>query len=156
MADIINSLCDTCCNIASKDNLIFETVFWRVILAADQAYLGRSFVTLKNHKESLSELSSDEWDDFRILVNRIENGYEKALNSGRPFNWACMMNNAYKEPEPTPHVHWHVRPRHSESISVGSTEYIDPEYAHHYDRSRKAFVDNTALEEIIKLIKTNI
>ncbi len=156
MPIITDQTCDICRNIASDHNLIVETEFWRVILANDQAYLGRSFVTLKAHKESLSEMSRDEWVDFETLVKRIENCYEKAFNSGRPFNWACMMNNAFKEPKPTPHVHWHLRPRHQKTVLVGPTDYIDPEYAHHYDRNRKIFVDQTELNTIIKLIKNNI
>ena len=156
MPTISNPTCDICSHLTSIDNLITETGYWRVMLAADQAYVGRSFVTLKNHKESLSELNHEEWRDFELLVTRIELGYEMTFNSGRPFNWACMMNDAFKEADPTPHVHWHLRPRHARPVIVGNNEFIDPEYAHHYRRSRKTFVDQSVLDEIGALIKKNL
>ncbi len=156
MLSITNPKCEICSYLTSTENLITQTMYWRVILAADQSYLGRSFVTLKNHKESLSELSHEEWVDFEKLAKHIEVSYEKAFNSGRPFNWACMMNDAFKEREPTPHVHWHIRPRHKHPVPIGEQEFVDPDYAHHYRRSRKAIVDQSTLDEISALIKKYI
>ena len=156
MPTIVIAKCEICRNISSDSNLITETEYWRVILADDQAYLGRSFVTLKNHKESLSQLSHEEWLDFETLAKHIEESYEKTFNSGRPFKWACMMNNAFKESNPAPHVHWHLRPRHEKPVLVAGEEYTDPEYAHHYRRSRKTYVEQSRLDIIAALIKQNI
>lgn len=49
------------CESTSKDkDFIFETRFWKVFLASEQSYLGRSFVVLKRHCGSLSELNKEE------------------------------------------------------------------------------------------------
>jgi len=151
-----NSHCYICELSTSTENLLLETDYWRVVLAADQAYLGRSYVVLRDHKESLSVLSRDEWQDFEALVVRIESGYEKALGSGRPFNWSCLMNNAFQEADPTPHVHWHLRPRHGAPITIHGAQFEDPEFGFHYSRDHTQLVDQAILDEIASKIKRQI
>lgn len=151
-----NSDCYTCKLSESTENLLLETAHWRVVLADDQAYLGRSYVVVRDHKKSLSELSREEWRDFEELVTRIENGYEKALGSGRPFNWSCLMNNAFQEANPTPHVHWHLRPRHNAPVAINGQDFEDPEFGFHYSRDRPQLVDQITLDEIATRIRRKL
>lgn len=151
-----NTRCYICELSTSTENLLFETTHWRVVLAADQAYLGRSYVVLRDHKESLSALSHEEWQDFEALVTRIESSYVKALGSGQPFNWSCLMNNAFQEADPTPHVHWHLRPRHNAPITINETLFEDPEFGFHYSRDHTQLVDQTILDEIASKIKRHL
>lgn len=53
------------------DFRIHEGDFWRVTLRDNQALLGTSFITLKDHKSGLEELSLDEDDEFRDIRNRL-------------------------------------------------------------------------------------
>lgn len=42
------------------------------------------------------------------------------------------MNNFYKEAQPNPHLHIHVRPRYKAPIVINNHYYADAEYGHHY------------------------
>ena len=47
-------------------------------------------------------------------------------------NWSCLLNNFYKDAEPNPHLHLHVRPRYKNEIRINNHAYSDAEFAHHY------------------------
>jgi diadenosine tetraphosphate (Ap4A) HIT family hydrolase len=64
------------------------------------------------------------------------------------FNWACLMNNAFKTPHPQPHVHWHVWPRYRRPVQIGTHTFTDPNFGHHYDKHAETLVDSKALELI--------
>jgi diadenosine tetraphosphate (Ap4A) HIT family hydrolase len=70
------------------------------MLAPDQGYLGRSYVTLRDHKGHLAALSWQEWGEYANIVLRLERACVKALNATL-FNWSCLLNNAYQK---TPHT----------------------------------------------------
>lgn len=46
---------------AADDNVILQTERWVVVLDRNQRYLGKSFITLRQHKETLSELDETDW-----------------------------------------------------------------------------------------------
>jgi diadenosine tetraphosphate (Ap4A) HIT family hydrolase len=139
-----------------KDNeLIFETNFWKVILADDQAYLGRSYVTLKRHCGSLSELSQSEWDDFYIIVSKLESAVKKAFGASL-FNWSCLMNLAYQNTPPNPHVHWHFKPRYKTPIDLDGEIFTDEEFGNHYSTARHHIVNGSIFSSIVDRIKRNI
>jgi diadenosine tetraphosphate (Ap4A) HIT family hydrolase len=110
---------------------LLETAHWKLYLSEDQAYVGRSYLNLKTHKSSLSELSDAEWQEYKELVRRIEPVYKRIFKA-ELINWALLMNNAYIE-NSTPHVHWHVRPRHRATVKIGDEEFIDERFGYHYD-----------------------
>lgn len=87
------------------------------MLLSDQTYLGRSVVTLKRRDcGDLAKLTEDEILDFLDLVGKLENAFRKAFNATM-FNWTCLMNLAYQNTPPDPHVHWHFRPRYDHKVS---------------------------------------
>ena len=65
------------CNSCHIDdtNLIIATKFWIITLSSNQAYLGTSYVTLKRHYGSLSELEPDEWSEFIDLTKKLESTF---------------------------------------------------------------------------------
>jgi len=146
--------CDLC-ELLPKLDPIFETDNWKAILNQDQGYLGRCFVTLKVHKGSLSEISDDEWLDFGAAVKKLEKALKQAFGADN-FNWTCLTNNAYQEESPTPHVHWHVRPRYSKSVTFAGLEFNDPEFGYHYNREQRCQVEEDVLSAIKKEIQTKL
>lgn len=120
----------------------------------NQEYLGRSYVTLKRHCPSLSEISIDEWLDFLSLIKKLENAFSKAFGA-ISYNWTCLMNDAFKEKPAFPHVHWHIRPRYDKDVTFADTTFIDPEFGHHYARSseRILVLPDEKLSEIINEVK---
>lgn len=146
--------CLSCQNPDGK-NLIVVTEFWSVTLSSNQSYLGRSYVTLKRHCGSLSELEPNEWLDFIDLIKKLESAFKKAFDATM-FNYTCLMNNAYQESPPNPHVHWHFRPRYDHSVDVGGEQFNDPEFGHHYSREREQSTSPEVKEVILSKIKESV
>ncbi|MDZ7786418.1 MAG: HIT family protein [Candidatus Saccharibacteria bacterium] len=146
---------DNCevCKVLPQNNPIFETDKWVATLAFDQGYLGRAYITLKEHKGDLKDLSEEEWLEFSKVLKKYEAGVRKAFNA-EMFNWTCLMNNAYQTQPSQPHIHWHVRPRYSTEIEFKGKTYSDPEFAHHYDRNQKNLVNSGVLDAINEEIKS--
>ena len=142
--------CESC-----KAASFYETKFWKVSLAADQAYLGRCYVTLKRHCNDLKDLTDEEMLDFRDLVKTLENAIRKTFNATM-FNWCCLMNDAYQEKNPEPHVHWHMRPRYENKINFDGELFEDSEFGHHYSRERRQNVSEDLKNKIIGEIKKNL
>lgn len=146
--------CETC-EVLPTNNPLIETEYWMATLAPDQGYLGRSYVTLKEHKPSLTVITMDEWQDFAGVVSRYENAVRGAYGAD-VFNWGCLMNNAFQQEPALPHVHWHVRPRYgsNQPVVVNGLEFSDPNFGHHYDREHKQLVNKQTLQAIgITLLK---
>jgi len=146
--------CDYCRE-ENQDELIFETKFWKVVIASDQAYLGRCYVILKRHCGDLAELENSEWSDFIEIVKKIESALKKSFNATM-FNWICLMNNAYKNDSPNPHVHWHLRPRYNHKVEFAGEVFEDPEFGHHYSKKRKQKVSDVVKKKIVDRIKENL
>lgn len=114
--------------------LILETTYWKVFLMSDQTYLGRSVVVLKREKcGDLADLTNEEMLDFLQMVKKIENAFRQTFKATM-FNWTCLMNWAYKNNPPTPHVHWHFRPRYNHKVEFAGLEFADDKFGEHYER----------------------
>ncbi len=74
-------------------------------------------------KESLSDLSSDEWVELGIIEKELERVCKKLFNATM-FNFACLMNNAYRDNE-KPHVHFHFIPRYKNELDIFNKKYKD-------------------------------
>jgi len=88
-------------------------------------------LVLNRHVGSLSELDMPEWTEWKLIVDRLEYIYKEILGA-ELCNWSCLLNSFYKEAEPNPHLHVHVRPRYKNAIVINNHSYIDAEFAHHY------------------------
>lgn len=136
-----------------NDNLLWETEYWQVILSEDQAYLGRGVIVLKRRPcTSLPELRDEELLD---LKNNVMIPYEAALKKAfgaEMFNWSCLMNNAYQNTPPDPHVHWHVWPRYRNTVEVDGEKFIDEHFGHYIPLATKRLLS----EELRRSITDNI
>ena len=151
----MNKNCVICKHLDEPSRNILTTDHWVVALASDQGYLGRCYVTLRQHKGDLSSLTSQEWAEFGAIAKQLEQACQKALGAA-PFNWACMMNNAYQVKPAEPHVHWHFRPRYEESVEINGLTFTDPQFGHHYDRDQRQKVDSKTFQTILGKIKTSL
>lgn len=137
---------------------ILETEHWRVALNKDdQRYLGRSVVVLKRKCGDLAEVTEEEFLDFRAIVGRLESLFRKTFGATM-FNWACLMNLAYREVPPNPQVHWHFRPRYNHPVEIAGEKFEDPNFGSHYLCDEKDFLAVSAprLEEIHSKLKKNL
>jgi diadenosine tetraphosphate (Ap4A) HIT family hydrolase len=134
--------------------LIFETDHWKVIIHEDQHQLGRAIVTAQDrNRPNLSALTDEEWID---LSHNVIRPYEKAVKGAfgaDMFNWSCLMNLAYQNNPPDPHVHWHARPRYSKPVEFAGMTFVDDEFGKHYDRNKKRPLEEDVLLKIVEEIK---
>ena len=130
--------CEICPIIATQNNnqdvIVLEVARWRVVLDADQRFLGKSFVTLLDHKESISDLSTDDWQELHDVMRRLEEGVARAFLPSH-FNWSCLMNNAVVAGQPT-HVHWHMHPRYVQPVEFAGETFYDTELTPPKERTK--------------------
>ena len=74
---------------------IYKGKYWDVIFVDwCQEFVGDCIIS--NEKESLSELTSEEWEELGKIEKELERVCKKLFNATM-FNFACLMNNAYRE-----------------------------------------------------------
>lgn len=147
--------CEICKSLDLNTERLLVTDHWIVTLAQDQGYLGRCYVTTRKHKQHLHELDPSEWQDLNTVICRLEDSISKTFGATL-YNWACMMNNAYQESDPMPHVHWHVRPRYIAPVTFRGVIYSDKDFGHHYDREHRVLLDDSKITAITTAIKSNL
>ena len=149
--------CEICPILAThnddKDVQIIETEKWRVVLDPNQQFLGKAFVTLLEHKSSLSDLDETDWRDFEALVKRLESALKKTFQPNH-FNWSCLMNIAAMNGQET-HVHWHIHPRYDKLVTIAGETFEDTQW---YPRKEKTdhVVDKEILLAVASKIKENL
>lgn len=145
--------CEICPILATPNNgedmQITETEKWRVVLDPNQQFLGKAFVTLLEHKSSLSDLDEADWRDFEILVKRLESAFKKAFQPSH-FNWSCLMNIAAMNGKET-HVHWHIHPRYDKSVKVDGEIFKDTQW-----NPRKEKADHIVNKKVLQIISDKI
>ena len=144
--------CTICQFLKEPLHPIIRTKYWNVELGTNQAYIGRAYVTLLDHKGRLSDLTHEEWRDFEELVGKLEVAYLKGLGA-EPINWSCLMNNAYQEEPYNPHVHWHLIPRYQKPVQIGDLVFRDEEYGHMFAPRKERSIDESVLSTISDRIK---
>jgi len=121
--------CEYCQMPGAYGNLIYETEHWMIFLAPSQRFLGTGVVVLKRHCNKLSELTSEEWDEYVKIVEKLETTLTKAFNPTL-FNWSCFMNKAYRVDPPNPEIHWHFIPRYNKKIKFEGLIFEDPDFGY--------------------------
>ena len=102
----------------------FEIVF----LDWCQEFPGACIISCK--KTNLSELAQEEWKEIGILEKELERVCKKVFNATM-FNFACLMNNAYRDNE-TPHVHFWFVPRYKEETILFNKKYKDRYFGYNF------------------------
>lgn len=113
----------------ADENVIVQTERWVVVLDRNQSYLGKSFVTLRQHKATLSDLDETDWHELHEVIRQMERAVKAAFGAD-VCNWECLMNNAIKAGEPT-HVHWHLYPRYLGGTHFAGEAFPDDKWPRH-------------------------
>lgn len=100
----------------------FEVVFTEWC----QEFPGQCIISC--NKESLSSLTPEDWVELGSIEKELERVCKK-LFSATMFNFACLMNNAYRDNE-TPHVHFHFIPRYQGKVSLLGHTYVDKHFGY--------------------------
>lgn len=106
---------------------LYKGKYWDVIFVDwCQEFIGDCIISC--NKESLSELTNDEWIELGELEKELERITKKVFGATM-FNFACLMNNAYRDNE-KPHVHFHFIPRYRNEISLFNKKYKDKHFGY--------------------------
>ena len=95
-------------------------------------------------------------------LGKLEKELERVCNKVlKPtmYNFACLMNNAYRDNE-TPNVHYHFVPRYKEETIIVGKKYKDKHFGYNFwkwsnskFKSQKDIFTKEEKEEIFNLIK---
>ena len=106
---------------------LYRGKYWEVVFVDwCQEFPGQCIISC--NKDSLSELSSDEWIELGIIEKELERVCTKLFGSTM-FNFACLMNNAYRDNK-KPHVHYHFIPRYKERLVLFDKKYRDKHFCY--------------------------
>ena len=106
---------------------IYKSSNWEIVFVDwCQEFPGQCIIS--NSKESLSDLTNDDWIELGRLEKELERVCKKLFNSTM-FNFACLMNNAYRDNE-TPHVHFHFIPRYKKELMLFDKKYKDKHFGY--------------------------
>lgn len=135
---------------ADSDEVILQTDNWVVVLDKNQSYLGKSFITLRRHKATLSDLDEVEWQDLHEVMRQMEHAVKSAFGAD-VCNWECLMNNAIRAGQPT-HVHWHLHPRYLNGASFAGQEFADPKWPRVLE-NRENIVSDEVFSQIVAALR---
>ncbi len=138
---------------AADDNVILQTERWVAVLDKNQCYLGKSFITLRQHKETLSDLDEADWMELHQVIRQLERAVKEAFGAD-VCNWECLMNNAVKAGQPT-HVHWHLHPRYLAGATFAGEEFPDPKWPRHLESAVHMMSDET-FREIMQALRSRL
>jgi diadenosine tetraphosphate (Ap4A) HIT family hydrolase len=146
--------CDWC-NPPEEDKkyLLFDSGCWSVFLANEQDYIGRCILVLKRHCGSMAEVTDDEWKDLLNLIRKLEMCLKTVFGADL-CNWSCLMNSFFKEPEPCPHLHIHVRPRYRNPVVINGNTYSDDSFGHHYSTKKSAPISIEDMQAVFIRMKS--
>ena len=113
------SLCDP-----ALAPVLAESAYWRLVLNNNQNLLGKCFLTLRRHTESVSSLTPAEWTDLHEQIVRTTRLLTLAFAPDH-FNYVFLQNQDR-------HVHLHLIPRYATSRIFGGNTFDDPDYPGHY------------------------
>jgi len=86
-------------------------------------------------------------------IKKLETAVKKTFKPSL-FNWTCLMNLAYQNNPPNPHIHWHFLPRYSHKVKFNGLIFDDLEFGNHYarEKERSRIVSEKIKNEIIEVI----
>lgn len=93
---------------------------WTLALNLNQNLPGRSVLVLNRHRESVPEITAEEWNALRPQISRTTAALDD-LFAPDLYNFAFLMNL-------DAHVHLHVVPRYASPREWRGETYVDPHY----------------------------
>ena len=111
---------DTIYTFGYPETLIKEYDHWGVFLRVSHVTLGSLVIVAKSDATNLGKLTSDEWAEFAMVSNDMENLLRNTFGAEK-FNYLALMMV-------DPHVHFHFIPRYSKPVEFNGRTYTDPDW----------------------------
>lgn len=110
---------------------LYQSKYWEVVFVKwTQEFVGDCIISSVPRKESLSDLTDEEWIELGKIEKELERICKKLFNATM-FNFACLMNNAYRDNE-KPHVHFHFIPRYKNDLKSFNKVYKDRHFGYNF------------------------
>lgn len=103
--------------------VLAESAHWRLVLNRNQNLLGKCFLVLRRHEESVAQLTAGEWAVLHHELARVTQMLKLAFKPDH-FNYAFLQNVDR-------HVHLHIIPRYGETRTLRGLVFTDPDYPAH-------------------------
>ena len=108
---------------------LYKGKYWKIIFGDwCQEFVG--YCIISSDKETLSDLTPDAWLELGQLEKELERVCKKVFGATM-FNFACLMNNAYRDNE-RPHVHYHFVPRYKNELNLFDKKYKDKHFGYNF------------------------
>ena len=88
------------------------------------------YCIVSSNKEALSDLTKEEWMELGLIEKELERVVKKVFGATM-FNFACLMNNAFRGKE-RPHVHYHFVPRYEKKLVLFNKKYKDKHFGYNF------------------------
>jgi diadenosine tetraphosphate (Ap4A) HIT family hydrolase len=118
--DLVDQPCELCQSIGGDP--LWRDEFCRVVLVDDPDYPGFCRVVLGRHVAEMTDLARRERSRLMEVVFAVEAALRDVLRPHK-INLASFGNA-------TPHLHWHVVPRHREDRHFPRPIWAEPERRH--------------------------
>lgn len=139
-----------------EQNVIFETEYWRIVLHENQSYLGRTIVCLKRPCGDIACVTQDELNEWHIIARMMQDAAHAAFGMDASnwdetsFDWALLMNHAYRDDPPTPLVHWHFVPRYRNPVTFAGEVFTDDRFGSNWREKPERKVNQGIARHIIR------
>jgi mutator protein MutT len=110
------------CNL--EKGVIYESIYWYVVLNRNQNHLGKTFLVLKRHLTDHWQMNDAEWMELRLIGARLKTVLGKLFQPDH-FNYAFLQNQ-------DSHVHLHIIPRYAEPRTFAGVRFFDGRLGEHY------------------------
>lgn len=130
-----------------QHRIIKEYEHWIASVADSQQLLGYLNVSLREHKENLTDLTNDELLEFREVCRELQGALDKLFQPDR-YNYQQMGNM-------TRHVYFHLIPRYQHPRLFEGRQFIDERYGKLPER-RWVFEEDEFLTALADAIRAKI
>lgn len=137
------------CRLAAGEEPYFvgEDEHWVLLVSYNQLYLGRMMLVYRYHIGDPYLMSEEHLLGAFRLLKRADHAAKRAFGA-ETVNLSLLMNEAYREPEPDPHIHWHLYPRYREEPQFAGLGFPDPNFGDGPLHGRKRVVDDATRRRI--------
>ncbi len=106
--------CEFCIPEIIKNQKVFESQYFNVLLDYEPRVPGHLLVIPKRHIFKAHELSQGEWSELGDIIPKITNVCSEFLGTS---DYIILEKNGFNAFQQVPHVHFHFFPVHSEAWS---------------------------------------